>query len=94
MGKAKVAIVRIENGDFFSAVQKAIELAGGLPEKIEKDILIKPNILTFKKTEEETSPIITNPEVVKSIIKIVKKKTTTKKFMLQIHRVAVLIHQK
>ncbi|MHA1205605.1 MAG: DUF362 domain-containing protein [Candidatus Heimdallarchaeaceae archaeon] len=79
MKKAKVAIVRIENGDFFSAVKKAIELAGGLPEKIEKDILIKPNILTFKKTEEETSPIITNPEVVKSIIEVVKEKHYQKK---------------
>ncbi|MHA1865710.1 MAG: DUF362 domain-containing protein [Candidatus Heimdallarchaeaceae archaeon] len=74
MEKPKVAIVRIKNGDFLSAVKKAIELAGGLPDKIEKDILIKPNILTFKKTEEETIPIITNPEVVRSIIKIVKEK--------------------
>ncbi|MHA1304146.1 MAG: DUF362 domain-containing protein [Candidatus Heimdallarchaeaceae archaeon] len=73
MEKSIVSIVRIENNDIDKAVRKAVELAGGLPKQVDKKVLIKPNILTFKKTDQEQLKVTTHPEVIRSLIQLAKE---------------------
>jgi uncharacterized protein (DUF362 family) len=64
---AHLSIVRKENID--EMVRKAIELVGGLKNlNSGKVVLIKPNV-----NSNDPYPATTNPEVIRSIIKIVKE---------------------
>ncbi|HPN84522.1 MAG TPA: DUF362 domain-containing protein [Victivallales bacterium] len=55
-----------------SAVEEAIVLAGGLPEKVLKasSVLLKPNLLTARDPDGFTT---THPEVIRAFIKLLKK---------------------
>lgn len=64
---AHLSIVRKENID--EMVRRAIELVGGLKNLSSgKNVLIKPNV-----NSNDPYPATTNPEVIRSIIKIVKE---------------------
>ncbi len=76
MSKPIVSIVKIKDNDVEKAVREAVLLAGDIPPKDDNSppILIKPNALTSKKTWEEQQAVTTDPEVVRSLIKIFKEK--------------------
>ncbi len=64
---AHLSIVRKEN--IYEMVRRAIELVGGLKNlNPGKNVLIKPNV-----NSNDPCPATTNPEVIRSIIKIVKE---------------------
>lgn len=72
--KTNVSIVKCGSYDpdlVFSAVKKAVELAGGIENFIKpgSKVLVKPNLLMAKEPE---SGIDTHPEIVRSAIKILK----------------------
>lgn len=71
VGVEKAAIVRVEK-DVEVAVQKSIDLLGGLNFKHNASVVIKPNVCYHKNVE---NMIITDQRVLKSIINIIKRKT-------------------
>jgi uncharacterized protein (DUF362 family) len=71
VGVEKAAIVLVEK-DVEVAVQKSIDLLGGLNFKHNASVVIKPNVCYHKNIE---NMIITDQRVLKSIINIIKRKT-------------------
>jgi predicted dehydrogenase/uncharacterized protein (DUF362 family) len=71
VGVEKAAIVRVEK-DVEVAVQKSIDLLGGLNFKHNASVVIKPNVCYHKNVE---NMIITDQRVLESIINMVKRKT-------------------
>jgi uncharacterized protein (DUF362 family)/NAD-dependent dihydropyrimidine dehydrogenase PreA subunit len=72
MAKSKVAVIRCESYDeqtVFEAVQKGIDLIGGIGQFVKKGekILLKPNILTGAKPEEA---VTTHPSVFYAIVRL------------------------
>lgn len=72
--KPKVSIVKCagyDSAEVFAAVGKAVELAGGISNFVspKSRVLVKPNLLLAKEPEYG---IDTHPEVVRSVIKILK----------------------
>jgi len=68
--KATVAIVRTEESGIEAAVRKAVDLAGGLKEKVtsESRVLVKPNLF---RPEPSGTGIITDCRVTEAIVKVV-----------------------
>lgn len=71
VGVEKAAIVHVEK-DVEVAVQKSIDLLGGLNFKHNASVVIKPNVCYHKNIE---NMIITDQRVLESIINMVKRKT-------------------
>ena len=71
IGIEKAAIVRVEK-DVEAAVQKSIDLLGGLNIKHNASVVIKPNVCYHKNVE---NMIITDKRVLESVINLVKRKT-------------------
>jgi len=71
IGREKVAIMRVEE-DVEGAIQKSIELLGGLNFKKNASVVIKPNVCYHKNFE---NMFITDPRVLEAIINIVKRRT-------------------
>lgn len=75
MEKSKVSIIRCENYNSYlveKAVSRAVNLIGGISRFVRpgERVLIKPNILSARLPEEA---VCTHPEVVRSVIRLVKK---------------------
>jgi len=73
--RSKVSIVKCKSYDsslVFDATKKAIDLIGGISSfiKPESKVLVKPNLLMAK---EPGLGVTTHPEVVRSVIKILKQ---------------------
>ncbi|MEA2070084.1 MAG: DUF362 domain-containing protein [Asgard group archaeon] len=66
---SKVAIVKVEKENVEEAVRKAVDLLGGLKKFISnaQQILLKPNLLSAPKDEEEKARVRTDPRVVKAL---------------------------
>ncbi len=64
-----VSVVRIENGNIHEAVEKALDLLGGIKEIAENKhrIMLKPNLVTSDPRST------TNPEVIKALAIIMKE---------------------
>lgn len=71
VGIEKVAVVRAED-DVREAVQKSIDLLGGLNIKRDQRVVIKPNICYHKNLD---NMIITDPGVLEAVIGLVKERT-------------------
>jgi predicted dehydrogenase/uncharacterized protein (DUF362 family) len=71
IGREKAVIVRAEE-DIEGAVQKSIELLGGLNFKKNASVVIKPNVCYHKNFE---NMVITDPRVLEAIINIIKRRT-------------------
>jgi len=71
IGREKAVIVQAEE-DFEGAVEKSIELLGGLNVKKDASVVIKPNVCYHKNVE---NMVITDPRVLEAIINIVKRRT-------------------
>ena len=72
--KTKVSVVKCKDYDpdmVYSSVSKAVELIGGISDFVKPGsrVLVKPNLLTATFPE---SGIDTHPEVVRSVIKLLK----------------------
>ena len=70
-GRERAVIMRVEE-DIEGAVQKSIELIGGLNFKKNASVVIKPNVCYHKNVG---NMVITDPRVLEAIINIVKRKT-------------------
>lgn len=68
---AYVAMVRASeaSADWATATERAIELAGGLPDLTGQTVMLRPNVISA-----DPSPTTTNPEVIRGVIRAVKKK--------------------
>ena len=71
IGREKAVIARVEE-DVEGAVQKSIDLLGGLNFKKNASVAIKPNVCYNKNVE---NMVITNPKVLEAVINIVKQRT-------------------
>lgn len=72
---SKVALVKCDSYEsslVYKNVEKAIELLGGIEKFVKKGdkVLIKPNLLSPKSPDKA---VTTHPEVVRAVIKLVKK---------------------
>lgn len=69
MVKVKVAIVKVENADVDSAVRKAVDLLGGMAYFItgNKNILLKPNMLSAPKDDSLKAKIRTDPRILETL---------------------------
>jgi len=70
-GREKTVIMRVEE-DVEGAIQKSIEMLGGLNFKKNASVVIKPNVCSHKNVD---NMIITDPRVLEAIINIVKPRT-------------------
>ncbi len=71
IGREKAVIVQAEEA-IEGAVEKSIELLGGLNFKKNASVVIKPNVCYHKNVE---NMVITDPRVLEAIINIVKRRT-------------------
>ena len=71
IGREKAVIVRVDE-DIEGAVNRSIELLGGLNFKKDASVVIKPNVCYHKNVE---NMVITDPRVLEAIINIVKRRT-------------------
>lgn len=71
IGREKAVIMRAEQ-DIQGAIEKSIELLGGLNFKKNASVVIKPNVCYHKNVE---NMVITDPRVLEAIINTVKRRT-------------------
>ncbi|HDI46793.1 MAG TPA: (Fe-S)-binding protein, partial [Candidatus Methanomethylia archaeon] len=69
MGGFQVAIVRVEHGDVFSAIRRALDLVGGLQVSDGDLLLIKPNMLNARSAFEG---VTSDPRIVASLVKLAR----------------------
>ena len=73
--KRKVAVVKIKNGNVKEALNRALELIGGLPKDISsgKKVLIKPN---FIRSEPPSTGTTTDFRLIRAVVEILKERGT------------------
>ncbi|RLE90566.1 MAG: hypothetical protein DRJ55_06790 [Thermoprotei archaeon] len=71
MGGFQVAIVRVEHGDVFSAIRRALDLVGGLQVSDGDLLLIKPNMLNARSAFEG---VTSDPRIVASLVKLARER--------------------
>jgi len=79
VGKARVAVVKVNDFDnTFEAVKEAVRLEGSFKNIVKKNspVVVKPNWLRNPKRIENTPKgLMTTPQVVESVIKLIKERT-------------------